>query len=194
MLRYVAIVSHPTQPEQASPERQNPEQHNPEQHNPEQDGAESHRARTDPAGDPGEPAAGGAALLSQRRWKLIRDVLVFQAKMMIEGLRDVALVPLTLLAGAFGLLFGRERPERIFHDVLRLGHRFDTWLNLFAPAGKRAPPEALGSGEEPTIDQYFERIEHKLLEQHGHGGLTRSARETVDDWLDSLQDATRKKS
>ena len=78
--------------------------------------------------------------------------------------------------------------------MLRAGHRFDTWLNLYAPAGRRAPPEALGSGEEPSIDQYFERIEHQLLEQHGRGGLTRSARKTVDDWLDALQDATRKKS
>jgi hypothetical protein len=168
VVRYVAIVSHPTPPEQQSPEQRSPE--------------------PDPAGD--------ASVISQRRWQLIRDVLIFQAKMLIEGLRDLALVPLTLLATAFGLLFGREQPERIFHDVLRAGHRFDTWLNLFAPAGKgkREAPEALGSGEEPTIDQYFERIEQKLLEQHERGGLTRSARETVDVWLNALQDTTRKKS
>ncbi len=178
------MVSHPTSPEQDPQERDSPEQ----------DGAESPRARTEPVADPGESGAGDAAQLSQRRWQLIRDMLVFQAKMLIEGLRDVALVPLTLLAGAFGLLFGREQPERLFHDVLRAGHRFDTWLNLFAPTGKRAPPVAPGSGEKPTIDQYFERIEHQLLEQHGRGGLTRSARKTVDDLLDSLQDATRKKS
>ena len=180
------MVSHPTSPEQ------DPQ----EQDSPEQDGAESPRARTEPVADPGESGTGDAAQLSQRRWQLIRDMLVFQAKMLIEGLRDVALVPLTLLAGAFGLLFGREQPERLFHDVLRAGHRFDTWLNLFAPAGKdkRAPPEALGSGKEPTIDQYFERIEQKLLEQHERGGLTRSARERVDVWLNALQDTTRKKS
>lgn len=168
VLRYAAIVPEPTDREQGDRERREP-------------------------ADQQSEASRAPAAQKERRWQLIRDVLVFQVKMIVEGLRDVLLVPATLLAAAFGVFLGGERPERMFHDVLRAGHRFDTWLNLFGPTGQRPPPQELASGEDPTIDQYFERIEEKLVEQHGRGGMTRSARQAVDSWLDTIQNATRKK-
>ena len=44
----------------------------------------------------------------RNRWLLIRETLAFQAKMLLEGTRDLLLVPLTLLAAALGLAVRRE--------------------------------------------------------------------------------------
>ena len=59
------------------------------------------------AWDPGAEIASTPETLEQRRsqnrWLLIRDTLVFQAKMLLEGIRDLVLVPLTLLAAGLGL-------------------------------------------------------------------------------------------
>ncbi len=129
----------------------------------------------------------------EQRWQLIRDVLIFQAKMLLEGVRDLLLVPFTFAAGVIGVAVGGERPERLFHDVLRAGHRFDAWLNLFGAVdeAERRRLEARNAPE--GIDQYFQAIEERIVDQHGRGGLTQSARKTIDDWLDTIQQAARKK-
>ena len=134
--------------------------------------------------------AGSEAPLDDRRWGLIRDVLVFQAKMVLEGLRDVMLPIATLVAGVAGLALGGKRPERAFHDVLRAAARFDVWLNLFGPVGKRGRVAHLAPGPE-GVDRYFHALEALIVEQHEKGTLTRSARQTIDGWLDRLQRASR---
>jgi hypothetical protein len=44
------------------------------------------------------------------------------------------LIPLALLAGLAGLLLSPAAPDRFFREVLRLGARFDDWLDLFGAA------------------------------------------------------------
>jgi hypothetical protein len=121
--------------------------------------------------------------LRVERWTLVRDVLVFQAKMFLEGFRDLLLVPLTLGAGLLGLLFGGERPARLFREVLRLCRRFDGWLDLFGPLRPRAGREPRGR----KLDDYVERLERKILEDHERGGPSRSAARALDSALDRLQ-------
>jgi hypothetical protein len=152
------------------------------------------------SGPSGQSPPQGVPDLRERRWALMRDVASFQVKMVVEGLRDILLVPLTLGAAAFGLLFGGQHPERLYRDVLRAGYRFDGWLNLFGTIGKRHPSlregergRAESDSEDPTIDQYFRAIETKLVEQHARGGVTRQAKEKVDRWLDTLHGVTSKK-
>jgi hypothetical protein len=128
--------------------------------------------------------------MDDRRWGLIRDVLVFQAKMVLEGVRDLLLPIATLVAGTAGLVLGGERPERAFHDVLRAAVRFDLWLNLFGPIGERGRAAHLSPDPE-GVDRYFHALEALIVEQHEKGALTRSARQTIDGWLDRLQQASR---
>jgi hypothetical protein len=132
-----------------------------------------------------EPEADGDLDLSARRWGLLRDVLNFQAKMLLEGIRDLLLVPVSLIAGLAGLLLLGDRPERLFRGVLRLTHRFDVWLNLLGPMRRRddSPPSG-------GIDRYFESIEKLIVDQHDRGGMTHTARNKIDGWLDRLQETT----
>lgn len=65
------------------------------------------------------------------RLQLIWDVALFQVKLVADGLRDLLLSPLTIVAGILGLVSGGDDPHRYFHRVLRLGRRSEAWINLF---------------------------------------------------------------
>lgn len=65
------------------------------------------------------------------RLQLIWDVVLFQFKLVFDGLRDVLLSPLSIAAGILGLLAGGDDPARYFRRLLYLGHRTEVWINLF---------------------------------------------------------------
>jgi hypothetical protein len=65
---------------------------------------------------------------------LIRDLLIFQLKLVLDGLKDLVLIQLSLGAVLFDLLFGRPGRASLFYGVLRLSERFDLWLNLYGAA------------------------------------------------------------
>ncbi len=65
------------------------------------------------------------------RWRLVRDVVVFQIKLGMEAILDLTLIPVSLAAAAMDFLLGNWRRPRWFHAVLRFGerceHRIDLW-------------------------------------------------------------------
>jgi len=64
----------------------------------------------------------------------IRDFLIFQIKLLLDGAKDVAVFQLSILAILLDLITGRGRKPRLFYGVLRLSERFDLWLNLHGAA------------------------------------------------------------
>ena len=67
---------------------------------------------------------------SPTRGALVRDLLIFLLKLWLDGLKDVALFPLAIVAAGADIVFR----TRVFYRVLRMGERFDLWLNLFGAA------------------------------------------------------------
>lgn len=61
------------------------------------------------------------------RGALFRDLVVFLVKLWMDGAKDVVLTPVSLFAAAVDFVFR----TRLFYRVLRMGERFDLWLNLF---------------------------------------------------------------
>jgi len=61
-----------------------------------------------------------------------RDFLIFQLKLWLDGVKDIAVI--TLSAGALVLDFiaGSGRRPRLFYSVVRWSERFDRWINLHA--------------------------------------------------------------
>ncbi|MEO5717971.1 MAG: hypothetical protein ABIR29_05305, partial [Chthoniobacterales bacterium] len=51
-------------------------------------------------------------------WKFLRDVLVYQLKMLLDNIRDFALMPVSLLAAFIDLVFKGERQGSFFYQVL----------------------------------------------------------------------------
>jgi hypothetical protein len=75
------------------------------------------------------------------RWRLARDVVVFQVKLGMEALLDITLIPVSLAAAGLDLLLGNWRQPRWFHGVLRFGERCEHWIDLWGVAtpGADAP-------------------------------------------------------
>ena len=51
---------------------------------------------------------------SNERWKFLRDDLVFQLKMVVDNLRDFALIPVSLVAAGIDLIYKGEREGALF--------------------------------------------------------------------------------
>jgi hypothetical protein len=73
---------------------------------------------------------------------LIRDFSIFLVKLAIDGFKDVALIWLSVPAVIIDLFFPRKN-KRVFYQVMRLGEKFDLWLNLH---GALARSEGTGDG------------------------------------------------
>ena len=121
------------------------------------------------------------------RWQLLRDLAVFQFKLLADGLRDLIMSPVSLIAGLIGLLFVHDNPHRPFHDVLALGKRSERWINLFgALPRKRRLTESITVARTGSLDDVLERVEQLMVEQYEKGGLTASAKTSIDRSLNAL--------
>lgn len=90
----------------------------------------------------------------------IRDFIVFQVKLALEGARDFLAMNLSLIALVVDLFSGRGRRPRRFYTVVRWSRRFDGWLRLHSLKGLREmeeqveprQPPGLGAGTEMEED------------------------------------------
>ena len=96
------------------------------------------------------------------RWRLLRDVLVFQVKLGMEAVLDITLIPASLAAAGLDLLLGNWRRPRLFHAVLRFGERCEQRINLW---GVTLPA---GSASQADVDSVMRSIE-ALVRQPGTG-------------------------
>jgi len=94
------------------------------------------------------------------RWRLVRDVVVFQIKLGMEALLDLALIPVSLAAAGLDLLLGNWRRPRWFHAVLRFGERCERRIDLWGVATDDA--------NQTEIDAVMRSIE-TLMRQPGAG-------------------------
>ena len=74
---------------------------------------------------------------SPSRSKIVRDVLIFQVKLWLEGFKDVALMPLSLGAAIIDLVFRGSKSKGALYSVMKLGDRFERWVHLYAPLEER---------------------------------------------------------
>ena len=66
--------------------------------------------------------------------QLLRDLVAFQFKLALDGIRDVLLSPVSLVAVFVGFMFGGAAPGQYFYRLLRFGRRTDHMIGLFSAA------------------------------------------------------------
>lgn len=117
------------------------------------------------------------------RWTLIRDLVVFQFKLFVDGIRDLLLVPVSLVIGVISLLKGGERPGTEFYDLLKFGRHTDHAINLFGAADRVHDP----ADDEPVpdIDDLVSKVEDYVVDEYRRGGITAQAKERLDKALDA---------
>jgi hypothetical protein len=72
--------------------------------------------------------------MDRSKWVIVRDLVIFQVKLALDGLKDVAFMPLSIVAAVLDVFFPGSRPGHRFYAVLKAGEKFDGWLNLFGAA------------------------------------------------------------
>ena len=121
------------------------------------------------------------------RWTLIRDILVLQLKLVVDGLRDFILVPISLLVGIVSLMKAGNAAGSGFYELLRTGRRSERWINLFG-AAERVYGPSIADDRFPAedIDEMVSRVESFVVDEYSKGGVTRQAKEQLERALDSL--------
>lgn len=95
------------------------------------------------------------------RWQIARDVTIFQLKLFLDGLKDVVLVPLSLIAALWGILGMSRQSRRALYDVMRMGEGYDDWVDLY---GQAAPYRRLGTGGRAgKLDHYVDLAEKVVI-------------------------------
>lgn len=65
------------------------------------------------------------------RKQLIRDWLTFQVKLFMDGIRDLVLSPVSLIAALIDFIQPPTVKNSVFYQLLKTGKRSDHWIGLF---------------------------------------------------------------
>ena len=115
-------------------------------------------------------------------WHLFRDLLAFQFKLALDAFRDLMLSPISIAAVLVGLISRLDEPGKHFHDLLKLGHKSDRWINLFGTLDSN-------DGEGPTLssDTYLRKVENAVINEYQKGGLVKDLKESTDGLIDKIR-------
>jgi len=122
-------------------------------------------------------------------WTLIRDIAVLQVKLIVDGLRDLILVPASLIAGIVSIVRTNEgKPGNEFYTLVSIGKQSERWINLFG-ALKNAPPEVVEDYRfgDADIDEIVSRMESFVVDEYKQGGVTAQAKDRIEKAIDALQ-------
>ena len=86
-------------------------------------------------------------------YKAFKHLLVFQLKLLVDAVRDIAFSPISLFAFIYDAIVKPAVSESMSHKMMLLGRRSDRVINLFN--------EYTGSGEY-TIDETVAEVENVL--------------------------------
>jgi hypothetical protein len=77
--------------------------------------------------------------MSGPRFPVLHDVIKFQVKLIIDGLRDLLISPVSIFAALIDLLIPGDDGGKRFYAVVRFGRRTEQWINLFGAAERPGP-------------------------------------------------------
>lgn len=128
-------------------------------------------------------------------WTLIRDIAVLQVKLIVDGVRDLLLVPASLIVGIVSLAKTQNgKPGSEFYSLINVGKQSERWINLFG-AIKNAPPEIIEENRfgEADMDEIVSRVELFVIDEYQRGGVTAQAKERIQKAMDAMQRRRNKK-
>jgi hypothetical protein len=97
------------------------------------------------------------------RWRLARDLGVFELKLAVDGIKDLIMAPLALAAFVADMVMPKESRGVFMRAALHIGERFERWLNLYGLRRRDETKTILDEGGSDIIVDY---LESKTLELH----------------------------
>ena len=131
--------------------------------------------------NPEQPQLTEPPVASTSRSKVIRDTVVFQAKLFCDGIRDVFFSPVSIAAAVVGIIFSPSQPDYYLRKLMRFGHKTDRWLNLFGTYG-RHPGSTL-----KTSDTYVKQVEEMMIKDYREGGVVNVVKEGTNKLVETAQ-------
>jgi len=122
---------------------------------------------------------------SGERWRFLRDVSVFQLKLLLDNLRDFALVPISLVAALIDLVYKGEREGALFYKVLRWGAHSEEVIDVYS-AIEHQPPGSFTVNPAYTVDSVIARLEGVVVREYEKGGTAASIKAALDRAIDQL--------
>lgn len=98
---------------------------------------------------------------------VFRDAVVFQIKLAVDGVIDIAMVPVSLVSALLSLLRGDDT----FYRAIRAGRSFDRRVNLWGVADTPTP-----DSDDP-IDAIARRVDAEIRKEVDSGRLQDTARD-----------------
>ncbi|MGH6872862.1 MAG: hypothetical protein ACREHE_15280 [Rhizomicrobium sp.] len=125
------------------------------------------------------------------RWRFLRDVLVFQLKLVLGNLQNFLLLPVSLAAALIDVIFKGGREGERFYRVLDWGRRTDEAINIYgAIGGYHATGGVEDMDSRYTVDAVLARVEQVIVREYEKGGTAASVKTAVDKALDEMQAKT----
>ncbi len=128
------------------------------------------------------------------RWTLFRDAAVLQFKLIVDGFRDLLLVPASIVAALISLASSGEdgKPGPQFYRLIALGKQSERMINLFG-AFDNAPDAVKQEFDfgDMNIDDLVSKVETFVVDEYRKGGVTKQAKDRIDKALDAMQRASR---
>jgi hypothetical protein len=126
---------------------------------------------------------------SAPRWTLLRDLAVLQVKLVVDGFRDLLLLPASIIAALVSLIRTENGvPGPGFYKLLVAGRQSEQFINLFGAI--RNAPADLDVGDVrrgAEMDDIVTRVESFVVEEYRRGGVTAQAKSRIDEALDKLK-------
>ncbi|MCR9279022.1 MAG: hypothetical protein NXH85_13715 [Pseudomonadaceae bacterium] len=105
------------------------------------------------------------------RAELALAVARFQLKLLMDGMRDILLSPISIVAGLIGILSTDPHPDRAFRRVMVWGRKSEDWINLF------------GYRKGAQSDELLQPFEQRVLDEVRGDGLVGRASRGLDNAL-----------
>ena len=123
------------------------------------------------------------------RWRFLRDVLVFQFKMLLDNVRDFALMPISLVAALIDIVSRGEREGALFYKVLKWGAHSEAVIDVYS-AIEHHETSDFKISPSYTVDGVIARLEGVLMRECEKGGTAASIKAAMDRAIDQLHAET----
>jgi hypothetical protein len=120
------------------------------------------------------------------RWQFLRDVAVFELKLMLNNLHNFFQVPLTLGVAVFDLVFKHGEEGSRFYWLVEQGRLIDDHIDIYSIIDHRER----GLNKDYTVDTVLKRLESVIVREYEKGGTAASIKNAVDRAFDEMQTRT----
>lgn len=123
---------------------------------------------------------------TEERWRFLRDVAVFQGKMALDNLRDLVLMPASLVAAGIDIVFKGETEGERFYKVLNWGRHSEEIINVYGAVCEE-DPDGDSLRKDYSVDSIVARLEGVIVREYAKGGTAAGMKRSIDRAIDQLQ-------